>query len=103
MITTSEVAVSVTIDNNTQLASIENELKKFGTISVDKDQTIICIVGQKITIQQDVFKKIFDAMAGVPIRMVSCGGSTNNVSVLVDKKYKDKALNALNEGLFGLK
>ncbi|HEX6892014.1 MAG TPA: aspartate kinase [Chryseolinea sp.] len=103
MITTSEVAVSVTIDNNTQLASIENELKKFGTISVDKDQTIICIVGQKITVQQDVFKKIFDALADVPIRMVSCGGSTNNVSVLVDKKYKDKALNVLNEGLFGLK
>jgi len=103
MITTSEVAVSVTIDSNTQLASIENELKKFGTISVDKDQTIICIVGQKITVQQDVFKKIFDSLAGVPIRMVSCGGSTNNVSVLVDKKYKDKALNVLNEGLFGLK
>jgi aspartate kinase len=103
MITTSEVAVSVTIDNNTQLASIENELKKFGTISVDKDQTIICIVGQKITVQQDVFKKIFDSLADVPIRMVSCGGSTNNVSVLVDKKYKDKALNVLNEGLFGLK
>jgi aspartate kinase len=103
MITTSEVAVSVTIDNNTQLASIENELKKFGTISVDKDQTIICIVGQKITLQQDVFKKIFDSLADVPIRMVSCGGSTNNVSVLVDKKYKDKALNVLNEGLFGLK
>ncbi|HMG90474.1 MAG TPA: aspartate kinase [Chryseolinea sp.] len=103
MITTSEVAVSVTIDNNTQLASIENELKKFGTISVDKDQTIICIVGQKITVQQDVFKKIFDSLADVPIRMVSCGGSTNNVSVLVDKKDKDKALNVLNEGLFGLK
>jgi aspartate kinase len=64
MITTSEVAVSVTIDNNTQLASIENELKKFGTISVDKDQTIICIVGQKITLQEDVFKKIFDSLSG---------------------------------------
>ena len=103
MITTSEVAVSLTIDNNTQLPSIENELKKFGTISVDKDQTIICIVGQKITEKKDVFKNIFDSMSDVPIRMVSCGGSTNNVSVLVDKKYKDKALNALNEGLFGLK
>ena len=103
MITTSEVAVSITIDNHAQLPSIETELKKFGTISVDKDQTIICIVGQKITEQQDVFNKIFNALAEVPIRMVSCGGSTNNVSVLVDKKYKDKALNVLNEGLFGLK
>jgi len=103
MITTSEVAVSLTIDNNTQLASIENELKKFGTISVDKDQTIICIVGQKITEQKDVFKKIFVSLADVPVRMVSCGGSTNNVSVLIDKNHKEKALNALNEGLFGLK
>ena len=103
MITTSEVAVSLTIDNNTQLASIENELKKFGTISVDKDQTIICIVGQKITEQKDVFKKIFNSLADVPVRMVSCGGSTNNVSVLIDKNHKEKALNALNEGLFGLK
>ncbi len=103
MITTSEVAVSLTIDNQAQLPSIETELKKFGTISVDKDQTIICIVGQKITEQQDVFNKIFSSLSGVPIRMVSCGGSTNNVSVLVDKKYKDKALNVLNEGLFGLK
>ena len=103
MITTSEVAVSLTIDNDSQLPSIENELKKFGTIEVDKDQTIICIVGQKITEQKGVLKKIFDALGDVPVRMVSCGGSTNNVSVLVEKQYKEKALNALNEGLFGLK
>ncbi|MCJ7542361.1 MAG: aspartate kinase, partial [Desulfobacterales bacterium] len=103
MITTSEVAVSITIDNNTQLASIETELKKFGTIEVDKDQTIICIVGQKITEQKGVLKQVFDSLPEIPVRMVSCGGSTNNVSLLIDKKYKEKALNALNEGLFGLK
>jgi len=103
MITTSEVAVSLTIDNASQLPSIENELKKFGTIEVDKDQTIICIVGQKITEQKAVLKKIFDALSEVPVRMVSCGGSTNNVSVLIEKQYKEPALNALNEGLFGLK
>lgn len=103
MITTSEVAVSLTIDNNVQLASIETELRKFGTISVDKDQTIICIVGQKITEQKGVLNKIFESLAEIPVRMVSCGGSTNNVSVLIDKQYKEKALNALNEGLFGLK
>jgi len=103
MITTSEVAVSLTIDNNTHLASIETELKKFGTIEVDKDQTIICIVGNKITTQQGVLSKVFDSLREVPVRMVCCGGSTNNVSVLVDKQYKDKALNDLNEGLFGLK
>jgi len=103
MITTSEVAVSLTIDNDAQLTSIENELRKFGKIEVDKDQTIICIVGQKITEQQGVLKQLFDSLAEIPIRMVSCGGSANNVSVLVNKQYKEKALNALNEGLFGLK
>jgi aspartate kinase len=103
MITTSEIAVSLTIDNNTHLASIENELKKFGTIEVDKGQTIICIVGNRIMDQKGVLSKVFDALNDIPIRMVSCGGSANNVSVLIDKQYKEKALNALNEGLFGLK
>ncbi|MEJ7647282.1 MAG: aspartate kinase [Chryseolinea sp.] len=103
MITTSEVAVSLTIDNNIHLASIETELRKFGVIGVDKDQTIICIVGQKITEQKGVLRKIFDSLGDVPVRMVSCGGSTNNVSVLIEKQYKETALNLLNEGLFGLK
>lgn len=103
MITTSEIAVSLTIDNNTHLSSIENELKKFGSIEVDKDQTIICIVGNRIMDQKGVLTKVFQSLTEIPVRMVSCGGSANNVSVLVDKQYKEKALNALNEGLFGLK
>ncbi|HYF67451.1 MAG TPA: aspartate kinase [Ohtaekwangia sp.] len=103
MITTSEVAVSLTIDNNTHLQSIETELKKFGTIEVDKEQTIICIVGNKITEQEGVLNKVFSALSSIPVRMVCCGGSSNNVSVLIDKQYKEKALNDLNEGLFGLK
>ena len=103
MVTTSEVAVTLTIDSATHLPSIEAELKKFGTISVEQDQTIICIVGNKITEQQGTLNKVFAALASVPVKMVCCGGSTNNVSVLVDKKYKEKALNDLNEDLFGLK
>jgi aspartate kinase len=103
MITTSEIAVGLTIDNDSNLASIENELKKFGSIEVDKDQAIICIVGNKIVEQKGVLEKVFASLTDVPIKMVSCGGSANNVSVLIDKQYKDKALNALNEGLFGLK
>lgn len=103
MITTSEVAVSLTIDNSSQLPSIENELKKFGTIEVDPDQAIICIVGNKITEQTGVLNKIFASLESIPVRMVSCGGSTNNVSILVHKSYKDRALNDLNEKLFGLK
>lgn len=103
MIATSEIAVSLTIDNVSNLQSIENELKKFGSIEVDKDQTIICIVGNRIVDHKGVLKKVFDSLTEVPVRMVSCGGSANNVSILVDKQYKEKALNLLNEGLFGLK
>jgi aspartate kinase len=103
MIATSEVAVSLTIDNNANLPAIEAELKKFGTIDVDTNQAIICIVGNKIMDQQGVLTKIFNALSEIPVRMVSCGGSANNVSVLVDKQFKEKALIALNEGLFGLK
>lgn len=103
MITTSEVAVSLTIDTNTQLSNIETELKKFGTIEIDTNQTIICIVGHQIATQKGALKKVFDALEGISIRMVSCGGSANNISVLVDTQYKEQALIALNEGLFNLK
>jgi aspartate kinase len=103
MIATSEVAVSLTIDNQSHLASIETELKKFGSIEVDKDQTIICIVGNRIMDKKGTLHDVFRALGPIPVRMVSCGGSANNVSVLVDKQYKEQALNALNEGLFGLK
>ena len=103
MIATSEIAVSLTIDNNQHLPSIETELKKFGSIEVDKDQTIICIVGNRIVEHKGVLQKVFESLTEIPVRMVSCGGSANNVSILVDKQYKEKALNLLNEGLFGLK
>jgi len=102
MIATSEVAVSLTIDNQTHLSSIESELKKFGSIEVDKDQTIICIVGNRIMEKKGALNEVFASLATIPVRMVSCGGSANNVSVLIDKQYKEQALNALNEGLFGL-
>lgn len=103
MIATSEVAVSLTIDNQTHLPSIETELKKFGSIEVDKDQTIICIVGNRIMEKKGALNEVFESLSDIPVRMVSCGGSANNVSILIDKQYKEKALNALNEGLFGLK
>jgi aspartate kinase len=102
MIATSEVAVSLTIDNQTHLSSIETELKKFGSIEVDKEQTIICIVGNRIMDKKGALNDVFKALSAIPVRMVSCGGSANNVSVLIDKQYKEEALNALNEGLFGL-
>src|SRR5690606_22334704 len=103
MITTSEVAVSVTIDNSTHLRSILTELEKFGTIHVDENQSIISIVGNHIMGNKGVLKRIFDALEDIPVRMVSFGGSDNNISVLVSTPFKEKALIALIEGLLGLK
>jgi aspartate kinase len=100
MVSTSEVAVSVTIDDAKHLDSIVGELKNFGTIEVDKNQTIICVVGNMLIEKEGVLKQVFDSLANVPIRMVSYGGSNNNISILLNTGSKDKALNLLNEGLF---
>ncbi len=102
MISTSEVAVSVTIDDNTHLAKILEELNTLGTIDVDHNQTIICIVGNMLSEKAGVLNEVFQALAEVPIRMVSYGGSPNNISILVSADQKNKALNLLNEGLFKL-
>jgi aspartate kinase len=102
MISTSEVAVSVTIDDNKNLPKILEELNLFGTIEVDDHQTIICVVGNMLSEKEGVLKEVFDSLATVPIRMVSYGGSPNNISILVGTSNKDKALNLLNEGLFNL-
>jgi aspartate kinase len=102
MISTSEVAVSVTIDENKNLAKILEELNLFGTIEVDDNQSIICIVGNMLSEKEGVLKEVFQSLANIPIRMVSYGGSPNNISILVSTSQKDKALNLLNEGLFNL-
>jgi len=103
MISTSEVAVSVTIDDNKNLNPILEELKSFGTIEVDTDQSIICIVGNMLSEKEGVLKDVFQALATVPIRMVSYGGSPNNISVLVHSSQKEKTLTLLNENLFNLR
>lgn len=103
MITTSEVAVSLTIDSTTHLDSIVAELKKFGNIDVEQNQTIICVVGHNIGRQKGILEKVFRSLVEVPVKMVSCGGSNNNISIVVDPSYKEKALMTLNEGLFDIK
>jgi aspartate kinase len=100
MITTSEVAVSLTIDDPAHLDNILEDLKKFGEVSCDSNQTIICVVGDSLHERRGLAKVIFSALANIPIRMVSYGGSNNNVSVLVASEYKGEALRALNEALF---
>lgn len=101
MITTSEVAVSVTIDDAKNLDKIVAELKEFCIVDIDTDQTIICIVGDFLAEKKGIAKKLFGALGSTPIRMISYGGSAHNISVLIDSTHKNEALNALNEGLFG--
>lgn len=102
MVTTSEVAVSVTIDTDVHLDHILKELEPFGTIATDKDQTIVSLVGNHITKTPHVLMKIFDSLSEVPVRMVSFGGSNHNISVLVPSAYKVQTLQLINKGVFGL-
>lgn len=102
MISTSEVAVSITIDDARQLEEIERELRALGSIEIDQQQTIICIAGQGLAEKPDVLKLVFDALPSVSVRMVSFGGSPNNISILVPTPFKDQALQQLNRTVFGL-
>lgn len=100
MVTTSEVAVSLTIDDDTHLNEICRELEMYGRVMMDKNQTIISIVGNKIASTPNVLMKIFDSLSDIQIRMVSFGGSQHNVSILVPGDTKEKALRQLHKGLF---
>jgi aspartate kinase len=102
MITTSEVAVSLTIDEDKHLARIVDELQDFGEVIIDNEQSIICMVGNEIVQEKGIVQKIFDALADIPIRMISYGGSKYNISIVTESKYKKDALIALNKGLFDL-
>ena len=102
MITTSEVAVSVTIDNTVHLKEIVKELEPFGAVDVEDNFTIVSVVGNEIAETKDILSKLFDSLKTIPIRMVSYGGSRHNVSLLISSVYKIETLQLLNEGLFGL-
>ncbi|MBX2815601.1 MAG: aspartate kinase [Saprospiraceae bacterium] len=102
MITTSEVAVSLTIDDDRNLPRILQELKPLGRVEVDTSQASICVVGNFALDQKGYASQIFDALHDISIRMISYGGSKYNVSILVKGEDKEKALIALNQGLFGL-
>lgn len=102
MITTSEVAVSLTIDNDTNLKDILKELEPFGTVEVDKDQVIISVVGNEIAQTEAMVKKLFGSIMNIPVRMVSYGGSPHNISLLLPAAYKTQMLQQLNRGMFGL-
>ena len=100
MITTSEVAVSLTIDNTEKLDEIIDELQRFGNIEVESDLSIICIAGDLAQNKKGVTSAIFNCISEIPIRMISYGGSNYNLSFLVKTTDKKAVLNLLNNGLF---
>ena len=97
MITTSEVAVSVTVDDASQLSNIQQELEKYGAVEIDSDQTIICVVGDFIKKEKGMAADILDKFRNIPIRMISYGGSNHNISFLINTSDKELALKSLNE------
>jgi len=100
MITTSEVAVSLTIDSDEHLGSLVEALKEYGEVAIDKGLTIVCVVGDLIAEQKGIVNQVFNSTGDQPIRMVSYGGSRNNISLLVPTSTKKEILLALNNGLF---
>ncbi len=100
MIATSEVGVSVTIDNERDLTRIVDDLKKFGTVTIDHDMVIICVVGDMDWQNMGFEARALDALKDIPVRMISYGGSNFNISFLVRKQDKVAALQALSSHLF---
>ena len=99
MITTSEIAISLTIDDTTNLDKIVKEIESYAEITVEQNHSIICIVGESVINDKNSYK-LFEILNYIPVRMVSYGGSNNNISILVDTKDKIPTLRFLNEKLF---
>ncbi|HLS96575.1 aspartate kinase [Sphingobacterium allocomposti] len=100
MITTSEVAVSLTVDDTKNLADIIKEVQDFGSVKVDHEQTIVCVVGDFSANTHGYAARVLDAVKHLPLRMVSYGGSDYNVSILLDTAHKTEALRSLHNRLF---
>jgi aspartate kinase len=100
MITTSEIAVSLTVDDTAHLDKIVEELRLYGDVVVDTNMTIICIVGNNVMQSKESVSRLFKALDRVPVRMISHGGSRNNISILTDSQHKVEALNLLSQSLF---
>ena len=100
MVTTSEVGVSLTIDNKRHLPEIMDELKKFGMVTVDEDMVIICVVGDLEWNNLGFEARVLESLKEIPVRMISYGGSNYNISILVKAEDKKNALQALSNNLF---
>ena len=100
LITTSEVAVSVTIDDAGRLEEIVRDLGQYGTVEVDQQLSIICVVGDFVAEASGAALRVIESLKNIPVRMISYGGSPHNISLLIDSELKARALNALHQGLF---
>lgn len=100
MISTSEVAISLTIDNDQSLKEIITDLSSFGSVEADTNQTIICVVGDLIADNKGYVYRVLEPLQNIPVRMISYGGSKNNVSLVINTKDKEAALNSLHNSLF---
>ncbi|MCA1741561.1 MAG: aspartate kinase, partial [Bacteroidales bacterium] len=100
MITTSEVSVSLTIEDPTYLADIVRTLSSIGAVEVEKDQTIICVVGDFRPDRVGSAPEIFEALNDIPVKMISYGGSENSVSILINTSDRTAALRSLSAKLF---
>ena len=100
MVATSEVGVSMSIDNNTHLTEIVDELKKYGTVTVDSDMCIVCVVGDLDWSNVGFETIATDALKDIPVRMISYGGSNYNISFLIRESDKKRALQSLSDTLF---
>ncbi len=96
MTTTSEIAVSVTIDDDTFLKDIVKDLELYGDVEVNKNMTIVCVVGDNILEQKGYINQVFDSLKNFSIRMISYGGSRHNISILINSEDKKEVLIALN-------
>lgn len=103
MVTTSEVGVSVTIDSRKHLEEIVDDLKKYGTVTVDEDMVIVCVVGDLEWDNVGFEARIVSSLKDIPVRMISYGGSNYNVSLLIKAADKKRALQALSDHLFNNK
>ncbi|MHA7059809.1 aspartate kinase [Aquimarina sp. M1] len=99
MITTSEIAISLTIDDTSYIDEIVQEIEGYAEVTVEQDHSIICVVGESV-INDKNSHKIFEILKYIPVRMISYGGSNNNISILVETKDKIPTLRFLNEKLF---
>ena len=100
MVATSEIGVTVSIDNKDRLAAITEELKKLGTVTVDENMCIVCVVGDMAWTHAGFESIVADALKEVPLRMISYGASDHNISFLIRESDKRTALQALSDKLF---